>query len=275
MNVRRRRAAHALVVLGLWGTSSGAEAAVPLSLGARAPEPEAPPAEEDGFAFEDESEEAPPEEGEGDDDGFAVEDESDESAEDEGTVVMPAAPPEDDGPVMDVEGDDGEWTFEIEDVSEDEGAIEEEVKASTVQAEGQVGTVSGRVLDSVSGDPIIGGVVEVIGKKYKTKTDAAGEFSLDLPPGIYEIRLRSDSSQPRPGQRQMCRDRCPESSCSFDCFRQASRHGSIRGPITSCRSSRRTGRVGRRRTAIVRRVARCCWRCCSAASARTRRRPAM
>ena len=62
MNVRRRRAAHALVVLGLWGTSSGAEAAVPLSLGARAPEPEAPPAEEDGFAFEDESEEAPPEE---------------------------------------------------------------------------------------------------------------------------------------------------------------------------------------------------------------------
>ncbi|MCA9651973.1 MAG: outer membrane beta-barrel protein [Myxococcales bacterium] len=196
MNVRRRRAAHALVVLGLWGTSSGAEAAVPLSLGARAPEPEAPPAEEDGFAFEDESEEAPPEEGEGDDDGFAVEDESDESAEDEGTVVMPAAPPEDDGPVMDVEGDDGEWTFEIEDVSEDEGAIEEEVKASTVQAEGQVGTVSGRVLDSVSGDPIIGGVVEVIGKKYKTKTDAAGEFSLDLPPGIYEIRLRSDSSQP-------------------------------------------------------------------------------
>lgn len=200
MNVRRRRTAQTLVVLGLWGTGTGAEAAeaeaspaLPLAFRV-APEAEAPPAEEDGFSFEDESTDEAPAEDEGDD-GFAVEDESEEPI-DEGTVVMPAAPPEDDGPVMDVEEEDGDWTFEIEDISEDEGAIEEEVKASTVEAQGTVGTVSGRILDSVSGDPIIGGVVEVIGKKYKTKTDAAGEFALDLPPGIYEIRLRSDSSQP-------------------------------------------------------------------------------
>ncbi|MCH9683161.1 MAG: outer membrane beta-barrel protein, partial [Deltaproteobacteria bacterium] len=61
---------------------------------------------------------------------------------------------------------------------------------------GPTGIVSGRMRDSVTGDPIIGGVVEVVDGKYKTKTDGEGEYTLKLPPGIYEIRLRSDTSQP-------------------------------------------------------------------------------
>lgn len=93
--------------------------------------------------------------------------------------------------------DEGEWTFEVEDVSDDPGAAEQEVKAATVETtKGPAGTVKGRLRDSVSGDPLIGAVVEVVGAEYKTKTDASGEFSLRLPPGIYELRLRGDASQP-------------------------------------------------------------------------------
>ncbi len=206
-----------MVALGIWGMGDRAEAAEPppaASPSAAAPaeqpaaEPppaEAPPAEPppaDGFTVEDEApaendggfaveDEAPAE----DEGGFAVEDEGSDEPIDEGTVVMPAAP-SDDAPAED-EGDEGDWTFELEDISEDEGAIAQEVKASTVEAtKGPAGTVTGRLRDSVTGDPIIGGVVEVIGKDYKTKTDAAGEYSLRLPPGTYEIRLRSDTSQP-------------------------------------------------------------------------------
>lgn len=94
-------------------------------------------------------------------------------------------------------GDEGEWTFEVEDVSDDPGVAEQEVKAATVEAtRGPAGTVKGRLRDSVSGDPLIGAVIEVVGAEYKTKTDASGEFSLRLPPGIYELRLRGDASQP-------------------------------------------------------------------------------
>ncbi len=220
MNVRRRRTTQALVVVGLLGSSTRAaaahaqdETAAGLSLGFRqgagepgtAPEdgsgpsdpPAAPPEADDGFAV-DESPEA--------DDGFAV-DESpeaddgfavDESPEADGGFIVEAA----DGGTPDADAaaepeDDGEWSFEVEDISEDEGAIEEEIKASTVEATaGPIGVVSGRLRDSVSGDPIIGGVVEVVDGEYKTKTDANGDYELRLPPGIYELRLRSDTAQP-------------------------------------------------------------------------------
>lgn len=187
MNVRHRRIAQAMVVLGLGGTSADAMAdqgSSALPLGFRA----APPVEETPV------EEPPVEE-------TSVEEPPVEEPPVEETPVeaAPAEPLDDVVPedaVADAPEDDGDWTFEIEDISEDEGAIEEEVKASTVEAKGDsIGTVEGRLLDSVSGDPIIGGVVEVIGKPYKTKTNAEGEFSLALPEGVYEIRLRSDSSE--------------------------------------------------------------------------------
>jgi hypothetical protein len=206
MNVRRRRTTQVLVVLGLVGGSVQAEAATPtakgLTLGFRAATgPAAPPAEEppadDGFAVEDES---PPESEPPADDGFAVEDEGaapepEEDEEDEGEVIMPSTAPPKDAP-KDPPPDD-EWTFEVEDVSEDPSAIEQEVKAATVEATaGPTGIVTGKLKDSVTGDPVIGAVIEVVNGKYQTRTDAKGEFSLRLPPGIYELRLRSDASQP-------------------------------------------------------------------------------
>ncbi|MCA9706201.1 MAG: TonB-dependent receptor [Myxococcales bacterium] len=219
MNARRRWTPQTLVVLALVGSAFGPEASAAaaeptthepgsgvtlgtgLSLGFRlAPASDAPSdapegEPDDGFAVEDESPEGDaPADGEPPDDGFAVEDESDEPI-DEGTVVMPAAP-SDDAPATD--DDEGEWTFELEDISEDEGAIEEEVAAATVEAtKGPSGTISGTLKDSVTGDPLVGAIVEVVGTKYKTKTDAKGEYALRVPPGTYELRLRGDASQPK------------------------------------------------------------------------------
>jgi hypothetical protein len=169
MSVRSLRTTQVLVLLALVGAGTRAEAAPP--------EGEPPP-----------------------DDGFTVEDESPPEGEDEGEVIMPSATP-DEGtttpPPGKGEPGEDEWTFEVEDVSEDPSAIEEEVKAATVEAtRGPAGTVKGRLRDSATGDPLIGAVVEVVNGEYKTKTDAKGEFSLRLPPGIYELRLRGDASQP-------------------------------------------------------------------------------
>lgn len=189
MNVRSLRTAQVLVALALTGSSSAAAAVV------------APQA--DGFVLEDESPAEPPA-----DDGFAVEEEpeapaaeEEEEEEDEGEVIMPTTAPTSTPPPTtaptEPATDEGDWSFEVEDVSEDPSAIEQEVKAATVEATaGPVGVVSGKLEDSVSGDPIIGATVEVVNGKYKTKTDANGEYSLRLPPGIYELRLRSDASQP-------------------------------------------------------------------------------
>jgi hypothetical protein len=183
MNVRRLRSPQVLVVLGLVGTSARAYAA-----------PEAAP--DDGFTVEDET---PPE---GEDEGEVImpaPQPEEPEGEDEGEVIMPSTQPKpDEGKGKEAPpADDGEWTFEVEDVSDDPGALEQEIKASTVQAtKGPTGTVKGRLRDSVSGDPLIGATVEVIGAEYKTKTDGRGEFSLRLPPGVYELRLRSDASQP-------------------------------------------------------------------------------
>lgn len=182
MIMRSLRTTQVLVLLALVGASTRAQAA--------APEGEPPP--DDGFAVEDES---PPE---GEDEGEVIvpSTPTEEPVEDEGEVIMPSATP-DAGTKKDPPPDDSAWTFEVEDVSDDPGAAEQEVKAATVEATGgPTGTVKGRLLDSVSGDPLIGAMVEVVGAKYKTKTDQRGEFSLRLPPGIYELRLRGDASQP-------------------------------------------------------------------------------
>jgi hypothetical protein len=192
MNVRSLRTTQVLVVLGLVGAAARAQAA-----------PQGDPPPDDGFAVEDES---PPE---GEDEGEVIMPSTEPTeppagppteppAEDEGEVIMPStAPPAEDGKTEPPPTDEGEWTFEVEDVSEDPSAIEDEVKAATVEAtKGPAGTVKGRLRDSVTGDPLIGATIEVVSGKYKTKTDANGEFSLRLPPGVYELRLRGDASQP-------------------------------------------------------------------------------
>lgn len=201
MNVPRRWTAQTLVILALGGSASEAMAAAPGAAPEAGPEDgfvvedaASGDAPEDGFVVEDEASGNAPEDAP--EDGFAVEDEGSDEPIDEGTVVIPVAP-SDDAPVDEGADDEGDWTFEVEDISEDEGAIEQEVEASTVEAnKGPTGVVTGTLKDSVSGDPIVGAVVEVVGSKYKTKTNAQGEYSLKLPPGIYELRLRSDTSQP-------------------------------------------------------------------------------
>ena len=113
--------------------------------------------------------------------------------------VVEAPEPEPEPPaVSDVSAeDDGDFSFEVVDLTEDEEALAEELKVETKKVKGSAGTVKGTVRDSVSGEPIIGAYVEAIGTAYKTKTGPDGGYSLELPVGQYELRIRSDANQPR------------------------------------------------------------------------------
>lgn len=93
--------------------------------------------------------------------------------------------------------DDGDFEFEFVDLTEDEEALAEELKVETKAVRGPSGTVEGRVLDSTTGEPLIGAYVEAIGSEYKTKTDPNGEYMLELPVGTFELRVRGDANQPR------------------------------------------------------------------------------
>lgn len=158
-----------------------------------APE-QAPPADGDGFAVEDVADDVPEEEG--GDDGFAVDDSeelTDEDLEDVETIQPVAEGDPDAAPVPE---DDGEFTFEVVDLTEDDAALAEELKVDNVKVKGAKGTLKGTVKDSVTGEPLIGAFVEAIGTKYKTKAGADGSYEMELPPGTYEIRVRYDTSQP-------------------------------------------------------------------------------
>jgi len=171
---------------------------------AQAAPSEAPPADGDGFAVEDVADEAAPDDGfaveetpdEGGDDGFAVDDSeelTDEDLEDVETIQPVAEGDPDAAPVPE---DDGAFTFEVVDLTEDEAALAEELKVDNVQVKGAKGTLKGTVKDSVTGEPLIGAFVEAIGTKYKTKAGADGSYEMELPPGTYEVRIRYDTSQP-------------------------------------------------------------------------------
>ncbi len=51
------------------------------------------------------------------------------------------------------------------------------------------GTVSGRIVDSSSGEPIVDAAVEPVGTGQRVRTNVDGAFSLRLPPGTYEVRV--------------------------------------------------------------------------------------
>ncbi len=169
---------------------------------------DAPPSD-DGFAVEDETTEtapsaSPPAEAppadEPPDDGFAVEEEDvDEDLSDVETVApteevetAPAGPVAEDPPP----DDEGDWSFDVVDLTEDEAALAKELEVEKVAVKGDKGTVTGILKDAVSGEPLVGAMVEAIGTEYKTKTGLDGSYELDLPPGTYDIRFRYDTSQP-------------------------------------------------------------------------------
>ena len=52
-----------------------------------------------------------------------------------------------------------------------------------------MGTVTGVVLDSKSGEPVIDAGVEVVGKNRSTRTDLDGRYTFKLPAGTYELRI--------------------------------------------------------------------------------------
>ena len=58
------------------------------------------------------------------------------------------------------------------------------------------GTVSGKVIDKSTGDPIIEAGVEVVDKGKKVVTDIDGNYKIDLPPGTYQLRIFAPLFQP-------------------------------------------------------------------------------
>ena len=100
----------------------------------------------------------------------------------------PAAPlPEDDSGCAD--GD-----FCVEDLTDDAEALKKETaQKAAPKLAGPVGTISGRMLDAVSGSPLIGVNVTVPGTDFKTKTDVDGRYLLPVPPGTYQVRVWYDA----------------------------------------------------------------------------------
>jgi len=180
------------------------------------PQVEAGPPEDDGgFSFEDASEDAP----EGDGDELVIqpstEDQSEEDGEDgapeddggDEFVMQPTFEDEDgedeDGgdefvmqPTLEDEGgEDGELSedsaFTFEDISEDEEALDQELKSGEVQASGKVGTVTGTVANA-KGEPKAGVTVRAAGTEYLAKTGVNGDYALNLPPGSYKLIVELD-----------------------------------------------------------------------------------
>ena len=54
----------------------------------------------------------------------------------------------------------------------------------------QTGTVSGRVTEAATGEPVAGALVRAAGRPGSAATDAAGAYQLQLPAGTYEITVQ-------------------------------------------------------------------------------------
>jgi hypothetical protein len=104
------------------------------------------------------------------------------------TPTEPAAPPPEE------EGGCADGDFCVEDLTTDEAALKKEMapKAAPKLA-GPSGTLSGRMLDAVSGSPLIGVNIIVVGTAHKTKTDIDGRYTLPVPPGTYQVRIWYDA----------------------------------------------------------------------------------
>jgi hypothetical protein len=100
-------------------------------------------------------------------------------------------------PPQPTEADDEADGFEFLDLTDDPEALQKELQVETPKVAGPSGMVTGTIKDSVSGEPLVGAHVEAIGTEHRTKTGVDGGYTLALPPGTYELRVRFDTSQPR------------------------------------------------------------------------------
>ncbi|MFV8751821.1 carboxypeptidase regulatory-like domain-containing protein [Nannocystaceae bacterium ST9] len=144
---------------------------------------------------------AAPPEGEGETgDGFDFDEGDDEGDFDDADVVEevivapegPAegeteteTPPSDDESIS---PDDG---FVFEDISEDQEALDEELKSGEVQAKGQTGTIQG-VIHNAKGEPLAGVYVRAKGTDYVARTGVDGKFELKLPAGSHTLSIELD-----------------------------------------------------------------------------------
>ncbi|PRP98822.1 TonB-dependent receptor [Enhygromyxa salina] len=155
----------------------------------------AAPPEDDGFSFEDGSddEESPPPADEGGDELIIAPVDAPVDAPD-------TTEPPDDDEWEDEWEDDGELSedsgFSFEDISEDQEALDAELKSGEVQAKGTVGTVSG-VVRNAKREPLAGVYVRAQGTKYVARTGVDGAYTLQLPPGQYTLLVELDLYQSR------------------------------------------------------------------------------
>ncbi|MDZ7681725.1 MAG: carboxypeptidase-like regulatory domain-containing protein [Fodinibius sp.] len=59
----------------------------------------------------------------------------------------------------------------------------------TIPSLAQNGEIEGKVIDSSTGEPIVGANVLIMGNNHGTATDVEGEFELDVAPGVYDLRV--------------------------------------------------------------------------------------
>ena len=100
-------------------------------------------------------------------------------------AASPAAPPPAAPPPAAPEDDSGcaDGDFCVEDLTDDADALKKETaQKAAPKLAGPVGTISGRMLDAVSGSPLIGVNVTVPGTNFKTKTDVDGRYLLRCRP---------------------------------------------------------------------------------------------
>lgn len=126
----------------------------------------AAPPEEDGFSFEDDSEDAPVEDG-------------------DELIMQPVDAPEGGEPLS----EDSDFIFE--DISDDPEALDAELKSGEVQATGKVGTVAGRIVNAKN-EPLAGVYVRAVGTHYVARTGVDGTYELRLPPGSYTLSIELD-----------------------------------------------------------------------------------
>src|SRR5688500_19625784 len=58
------------------------------------------------------------------------------------------------------------------------------------------GTISGRIIDKQTGQPVAEANLDVVGLERRVVTDERGQFTIELPPGKHAVRVWAPGYQP-------------------------------------------------------------------------------